>query len=83
MVVLGLEAQIPLHVDLDFRQGVVEVLPELRDVVLDQDELAVGLWEYIIFGCREGDGTRQVVGGDSQADTYYGAYDDGSYVKIV
>jgi hypothetical protein len=45
VVVLGLEAQVALHVDLDFRHGPVEVLAQLRDVVLDQVELAVGLWD--------------------------------------
>ena len=44
VVVLGLEAQVALHVDLDFGERAVEVLAQRGDVVLDQVELEVGLW---------------------------------------
>jgi len=44
VVVLRLKAQVALHIDLDPGHGAAEVRAQLRDVLLDQLELLVGLW---------------------------------------
>ena len=44
LVVLRLEAQVPLDENLDLGEGPVEVLSEDVDVLRDHLELAIGLW---------------------------------------
>jgi hypothetical protein len=44
VVVLSLESQVALHVDFDLGHRLIQVGAQFRDVLLDQEELAVGLW---------------------------------------
>lgn len=49
VMVLRLEAEVPLHVDLDFGQGPIQVFAKYLNVLLDQKELAVRLCGVTLF----------------------------------